>query len=39
MAADNYNRRGGRARGRGRGRPPGLRGKEIGVFTSKTNTL
>jgi len=35
MAADSYNRRG----GRGRGRPPGLRGKEIGVFTNKTNTL
>jgi len=35
MAVDNYSRRG----GRGRGRPPGLRGKEIGVFTNKFNTL
>jgi hypothetical protein len=40
MGADSYDRRDKRGgRGKGRGRPPGLKGKEIGTSLSKANNI
>jgi hypothetical protein len=36
VGAHSYSREG---RGKGKGRPPGLRGKEIGTFVNKAHTI